>query len=114
MANHEQMPFCVCVLLVIKPRALYMASQVHTTGLYLQPLHFYFFRNLLIVVRTLNVRSILLANFFFLWWDWGLNSGLCTCKAVTLLLEPHLQSILLWLFWRWGSLKLFASASLEP
>jgi hypothetical protein len=34
----------------------------------------------------------------------GLNSGLCTCKAGALPLEPHLQSILLWLFWRWGSL----------
>jgi hypothetical protein len=32
----------------------------------------------------------------------GLNSGLHTCKAVTLPLEPHLQSILLWLLWRWG------------
>jgi hypothetical protein len=35
-----------------------------------------------------------------------LNSGLCTCKAGTskskgLQLEPHIQSILLWLFWRW-------------
>jgi hypothetical protein len=36
------------------------------------------------------------------WWDWGLNSGLRVCKAGTLLLEPHLQSILLWLFLRWG------------
>jgi hypothetical protein len=35
-------------------------------------------------------------------WDWGLNSGFCVCKAVTVLLEPHLQSILLWLFWRLG------------
>jgi hypothetical protein len=31
----------------------------------------------------------------------GLNSGLHVCKAGALLLEPHLQSILLWLFWRW-------------
>jgi hypothetical protein len=36
------------------------------------------------------------------WGDWDLNSGLHTCKAGTLLLKPHLQSILLWLFWRWG------------
>jgi hypothetical protein len=28
--------------------------------------------------------------------DWGLNSGL-----PALLLEPYLQSILFWLFWRW-------------
>jgi hypothetical protein len=27
--------------------------------------------------------------------------GLGACKAGDLLLEPHLQSILLWLFWRW-------------
>jgi hypothetical protein len=39
------------------------------------------------------------------WWGWGLNSGLCGCKAGALLLEPHLQSILLWLFWRWGLLN---------
>jgi hypothetical protein len=39
---------------------------------------------------------------FVFWWDWGLNSGLHIHKASVLLLEPHLQSILLWLFWRWG------------
>jgi hypothetical protein len=33
--------------------------------------------------------------------DWSLNSGLCTCKVGTVLLEPDLLSILLWLFWRW-------------
>jgi hypothetical protein len=30
-----------------------------------------------------------------------LNSGLRACKTGTLLLESCLQSILLWLFWRW-------------
>jgi hypothetical protein len=35
-------------------------------------------------------------------WDWGLNSRLCNCKAGAVLLEPCLQSFLLWLFWRWG------------
>jgi hypothetical protein len=30
-----------------------------------------------------------------------LNSGLRVCQAGGVLLEPHLQSILLWLFWRW-------------
>jgi hypothetical protein len=35
-------------------------------------------------------------------WDWGLNSGFQTFKEGALPLEPHLQSILLWLFWRWG------------
>jgi hypothetical protein len=36
------------------------------------------------------------------WWDLGLHSGLYTCKAGTLLLEPHFQPISFWLFWRWG------------
>jgi hypothetical protein len=31
-----------------------------------------------------------------------LNSRLCAHEAGTLLLEPCLQFILLWLFWRWG------------
>jgi hypothetical protein len=31
-----------------------------------------------------------------------LNSGFHTGKAGALRLEPHLQSIRLWLFWRWG------------
>jgi hypothetical protein len=30
------------------------------------------------------------------------------------MLKPHLQSILLRLFWRWGSLVLFAMAGLKP
>jgi hypothetical protein len=34
----------------------------------------------------------------FFWWDWGLNSGLHIYKVKALLLESHLQSILLWLF----------------
>jgi hypothetical protein len=44
----------------------------------------------------------------------SLNSGLCTCKTGALPLEPHLQSILLWLFWSWGSCDLFAQAGLKP
>jgi hypothetical protein len=36
-------------------------------------------------------------------WDWGLHSGLLTCKARALMLEPLLQSVLLRFFWRWGS-----------
>jgi hypothetical protein len=39
---------------------------------------------------------------FLLLWDWGLNSGLPTCKAGSPSLEPGLQFISLWLFWRWG------------
>jgi hypothetical protein len=52
-------------------------------------------------------RSLLCLHFFFFWWDWCLNSGLHTCKQSTLHLEPHLQSILLWLFWRQGLPELF-------
>jgi hypothetical protein len=47
-------------------------------------------------------------------WHSSLNSGLCACKAVALPLEPYLQFILLWLFWRWESHELFARAGLEP
>jgi hypothetical protein len=53
-----------------------------------------------------------IADFLFIylfWWDWGLNSGLQTCKAVTLL--SHLQSVLLF---KMGSCQLFAQAGLEP
>jgi hypothetical protein len=42
-----------------------------------------------------TVGFIYLFIYLFKWW-------LHACKADTLLLEPHLQSILLWLFWRWG------------
>jgi hypothetical protein len=34
-------------------------------------------------------------------------------KAGALLLEPHLQSIFLWVFWRQGSHELFAQTDLE-
>jgi hypothetical protein len=40
----------------------------------------------------LNIPFFFFFFFFFLW-DWSLNSGLSACKAGTLLLEPHLQSI---------------------
>jgi hypothetical protein len=49
--------------------------------------------------------SVYLSFFFFFWWDWSLNSGICAWKAGALPLEPHFQSILLWLFWRWGITK---------
>jgi hypothetical protein len=45
--------------------------------------------------------------FFFFWWDWGLNSGFQACKADALLLEPHHQLILLWLFLEMEFLELF-------
>jgi hypothetical protein len=34
-------------------------------------------------------------------------------QSGALLLEPYLQYILLWLFWRWGSHELFATDGLE-
>jgi hypothetical protein len=37
-------------------------------------------------------------GFFFFLMGCGLNSGLHTCRAGALPLEPHIQSILLWLF----------------
>jgi hypothetical protein len=51
--------------------------------------------------------------FFFFWWDWGLNSGLCSCKAGILPLEPLLQSILLWLFWRLGLMNYLPTLALN-
>jgi hypothetical protein len=39
-------------------------------------------------------------SFFFLWWDWRLNSGFRAYKAGPLLLKLYLQSIFLQLFWR--------------
>jgi hypothetical protein len=56
--------------------------------------------------------------FFFLegLWYWGLNSGLGACKAGALPLEPQLQSILLWVFWRWGLMSCLPelASSLSP
>jgi hypothetical protein len=40
-------------------------------------------------------------------------SGLGACKAGTLWLEPHLQTILLWLFLEMGFLELFVEAGLK-
>jgi hypothetical protein len=51
--------------------------------------------------------GIFILNRLFSWWDWGLNSQLHTCKAGALLLKPHLQSILLWLFGDGGSRTIF-------
>jgi hypothetical protein len=65
------------------------------------------------IYHTLNKLVSQSFFFFFFWWDCGLNSGLRTCKAGALLLEPHLQTILLWLFLEMGSLEHFAQAGLE-
>jgi hypothetical protein len=46
--------------------------------------------------------------FIYFWWDWGLNSGLCTYKAGGLLLEPHLQVHFALVILEMGSHELFA------
>jgi hypothetical protein len=48
-------------------------------------------------------------DWIFFWWDWALNSGLHTCKAGGLLLEPYFSPFyfLIWLFWRQGTCDLF-------
>jgi hypothetical protein len=45
-----------------------------------------------------SIRSIIQAVFFFFffWWDWVWTQGFIPAR----LLEPCLQSILVWLFWR--------------
>jgi hypothetical protein len=52
--------------------------------------------------QRLAAGSFLFLQESFFFGNWDLNSGLLTCKAGSLPLEPVLQSILLWLFWRWG------------
>jgi hypothetical protein len=43
---------------------------------------------------------LLLSLFYFFVWDRSLQTH--ACKAGALPLKPQLQSISLWLFWRWG------------
>jgi hypothetical protein len=50
--------------------------------------------------------------FIFLW-DGSLNQGLCICKAGALPLETQLQSIMLWLFRRWGLVNYLPRSGLE-
>jgi hypothetical protein len=50
--------------------------------------------------------QIIYIIYIYFWWDWGLKAG-------ALPLEPHLQSILLWLFWKRCSHELFARADTE-
>jgi hypothetical protein len=46
-------------------------------------------------IQTIDCGSLFLLNllyaYFFFLWDWGLNSGLQTCKAGTFPLESHVQ-----------------------
>jgi hypothetical protein len=56
---------------------------------------------------TWSVMNIIFLFGFFLGGqaDWGLNLELCAWKEDVLLLEPHLQSIFLWLIWRWADFE---------
>jgi hypothetical protein len=56
----------------------------------------------LTVPTATNQYFLLPALLVFFFLVGHLNIGLHAYKAGTLLLEPHFQSILLWLFWRWG------------
>jgi hypothetical protein len=40
--------------------------------------------------HALELNRNKLSKFFFVWWDWSLNSGLCVFKAGALLLESPL------------------------
>jgi hypothetical protein len=54
-----------------------------------------------VLIIMLLCCFILLLIFLMGWMEF--NSGLHPCKAGTPKLpEPYLQSILLWLFWKWG------------
>jgi hypothetical protein len=51
--------------------------------------------------------------FFFFWCDWGLNSGLCTCKVAFYCLSPRLQFILFGYFGVGGLVNYLLSLDLE-
>jgi hypothetical protein len=54
------------------------------------------------MIDEINRHDDCFCDCFLFWWDCSLNSGLHACKAGTLPLDAALQSILLWIFWRWG------------
>jgi hypothetical protein len=56
---------------------------------------------------------LLLFYIFFFRWDWGLNTGFCAFVNQMLYHLSIFNLFLPWLFWRWGSLQLFAQAGLE-
>jgi hypothetical protein len=59
------------------------------------------------LIRRAHTVGTLIFVVVLFWWNWCLKSQLCACKAGALLLEPQLQLILLWLFWRWGLVNYF-------
>jgi hypothetical protein len=58
-------------------------------------------RRALPAASRLPRRGNSLGYWWWWWWDWDLNSRPYTGAVSP---EPHLPSILLWLFWRWGGL----------
>jgi hypothetical protein len=71
-----------------------MLSSIERVG----PFSFYFAVESYACIGKQNSFQFL----FLFWWDWNLNLGLRAHKAGILLIDPHFQSILFWLFWRWG------------
>jgi hypothetical protein len=57
------------------------------------------------IILLFPFQNLSVILFFFLFWGLGLGFELRALhvQGRHSLLEPHLQSILLWLFWRWGS-----------
>jgi hypothetical protein len=47
-------------------------------------------------------------------WNWCLHSKLWDCKANALPLEPHIQCILLWLFWNSVSQPISSGSNSDP
>jgi hypothetical protein len=90
MTNHVSFCFFACFFKLIKllgKKNLFESS--------IMPLHFVF------LAFFLKITYFIIITYFCLQ-DWGLNSKLHTLKVGTLLSEPHLPSILLWIFCRWG------------
>jgi hypothetical protein len=69
------------------------------------------------LIRSINVltnRFLYQYLLFFFFVGLVFELRFYSCKAESILLKPRLQSILLWLFWRWEFLKLFTKAGLKP
>jgi hypothetical protein len=72
------------------------------TGIFLMINEIDVYKTLRTVPGTHQLSYNILLHFFFCVVNWGLSSGLCTCKAGAFLFESHRQSTFLWLFWRWS------------
>jgi hypothetical protein len=101
---------CTYLIMCVSPLSLLMADIIRKSVCLLPSLYPPCPSQTLLIHYNL---SLSLSFFFFFKWDWGLNSRHCDPKANALSLEPHLQSILLWLFWRWGLVNYFAWVGLK-